>query len=59
MSVRGLMYLFAVALRHKITTPPTKHQRPGKHHSVHAGPVRAAGNKMARRARRGINVRGY
>ena len=59
MSVRHLMYLFAVALRHKIDTPPTKHQTPGKHHSVHAGEPGAAGSKMARRCLRGFNVRGH
>lgn len=59
MGIRSLMYLFAVCMRAKLVAPPTRHQRPGKHHAVHAGNPGSAGSKMARRARRGINVRGY
>lgn len=59
MSVKSLMYLFGVAIRQKLLAPPTRHQTPGKHHSVHAGEPGAAGTKMARRARRGFNVRGH
>jgi hypothetical protein len=53
------MYLFGLAMRAKLVAPPTRSQMPGKHHAMHAGTPGAAGSKMARRARRGINVRGY
>ena len=59
MSLKGLLYLFAVGMRHKLLAKPTKHQTPGKHHKMHAGPQRATGQKLARQCLRSANVRGH